>query len=77
MEELLSGIAPVGERGMMRPDDSVPTRMFRIAGLFREYSGPSLLLKLCLSWIDMWRTGKTPYGRPPLEPPALETGGHF
>eukprot|EP00969_Alexandrium_andersonii_P244648 10809778-Alexandrium_andersonii.AAC.1 len=25
----------------------------------------------------MWRTGKTSYERPPLEPPALETGGHF
>eukprot|EP00969_Alexandrium_andersonii_P064721 2850456-Alexandrium_andersonii.AAC.1 len=29
----------------MQPGDSVPTRMFRIAGLFREYGGSSLLLK--------------------------------
>eukprot|EP00969_Alexandrium_andersonii_P259424 11471496-Alexandrium_andersonii.AAC.1 len=45
LEELLTSIAPIGERGVMRPDDSVPTRMLRIAGLFREYGGSSLLSK--------------------------------
>eukprot|EP00969_Alexandrium_andersonii_P082153 3621873-Alexandrium_andersonii.AAC.1 len=77
MEEPLTGIAPIGERGVMQPDDSVATRMFRIAGLFRECGRSSLLLKPCLSWIDMWRTGKTPFDRPPLEPPALESGRRF
>eukprot|EP00969_Alexandrium_andersonii_P051811 2275552-Alexandrium_andersonii.AAC.1 len=61
----------------MRPDESAPTRMFRVAGLFREYGGSSLLLKPCLSWLDMWRAGKTPYDRPPLDPPALESGRRF
>eukprot|EP00969_Alexandrium_andersonii_P182894 8082065-Alexandrium_andersonii.AAC.1 len=61
----------------MRPDDFAPTRMFRIAGRFRDYGGSALLLKLCLSWIDMWRSGQTPHGRPPLDPLAFATGGHF
>eukprot|EP00969_Alexandrium_andersonii_P244819 10817601-Alexandrium_andersonii.AAC.1 len=36
-EQLLLCIASAGERFGGRPDDSVPTRMFRIAGLFQEY----------------------------------------
>eukprot|EP00969_Alexandrium_andersonii_P282172 12474867-Alexandrium_andersonii.AAC.1 len=36
-ESLLLCIASAGERSGGRPDDSVPTRMFRIAGLFQEY----------------------------------------
>eukprot|EP00969_Alexandrium_andersonii_P017787 778193-Alexandrium_andersonii.AAC.1 len=60
----------------MRPDNSAPTRMFRGTGLFGEYGVSSLLLKPCLSWIDMWRAGKTPFDRPPLEPPAFESGRH-
>eukprot|EP00969_Alexandrium_andersonii_P368594 15473257-Alexandrium_andersonii.AAC.1 len=51
--------------------------MFRIAGLFQEYGGLPLMLKPCLSWIDMWRTGRTPFDRAPLDPPALETGRCF
>eukprot|EP00969_Alexandrium_andersonii_P322504 14249307-Alexandrium_andersonii.AAC.1 len=35
------------------------------------------MLKPCLNWIDMWRTGRTPFDRPPLEPQALESGRHY
>eukprot|EP00969_Alexandrium_andersonii_P365043 15465368-Alexandrium_andersonii.AAC.1 len=31
METLLSDISPVGERGVVRPDDSPAARLFRIA----------------------------------------------
>eukprot|EP00969_Alexandrium_andersonii_P024439 1066790-Alexandrium_andersonii.AAC.1 len=34
-ESLLLDIASAGERSGGRPDDSVPTRMFRIAGLLQ------------------------------------------
>eukprot|EP00969_Alexandrium_andersonii_P298639 13201642-Alexandrium_andersonii.AAC.1 len=37
MEQLISNIAPIGERAVIQSSDSVPTRMFRLAGLFREY----------------------------------------
>eukprot|EP00969_Alexandrium_andersonii_P370346 15477056-Alexandrium_andersonii.AAC.1 len=62
MEGLLSETAPIGERGAVRVDDSAPTRMFRIAGLFREFGECALLLKLCLNWVDLWRVGQRPSG---------------
>eukprot|EP00969_Alexandrium_andersonii_P350068 15432446-Alexandrium_andersonii.AAC.1 len=51
--------------------------MFGIVGIFREYGASSLLLKPCLSWIDAWRTGQTPFDRPPLDPPAFNFGRHY
>eukprot|EP00969_Alexandrium_andersonii_P227257 10037006-Alexandrium_andersonii.AAC.1 len=60
MEGLLSSISSIGERGDARPDDSVPTRMFRLAGLPREFGCSGLVLKLCLHWIDIWRLRRTP-----------------
>eukprot|EP00969_Alexandrium_andersonii_P068629 3027483-Alexandrium_andersonii.AAC.1 len=77
MERLLASIAPIAERSMARADDSVPTRMFRVAGLFQEYGASALILKPCLHWLDMWRTGSTPFSRELLDLPSVESGGHY
>eukprot|EP00969_Alexandrium_andersonii_P261477 11560042-Alexandrium_andersonii.AAC.1 len=37
MEDLLLEISSMGERNEVSVRDSVPTRMFRIAGLLREF----------------------------------------
>eukprot|EP00969_Alexandrium_andersonii_P191765 8469768-Alexandrium_andersonii.AAC.1 len=43
----------------------------------REFGGSSLVVKQCLSWIDIWRTGRTPHGRDLLEPPNLQQGRRY
>eukprot|EP00969_Alexandrium_andersonii_P143042 6323769-Alexandrium_andersonii.AAC.1 len=71
LEHLLLEVSSIGERGVTRVEDSVSSRMFRIAGLFREFGCASLMAKLCLNWIDMWRSGETPHGKMLLDPPCL------
>eukprot|EP00969_Alexandrium_andersonii_P151168 6684260-Alexandrium_andersonii.AAC.1 len=67
MEGLLPSISSIVERGDARPDVSAPTRMFRIAGLFRDFGRSGLVLKLCLRWIDICRLGRTLQNRAPSD----------
>eukprot|EP00969_Alexandrium_andersonii_P054656 2406957-Alexandrium_andersonii.AAC.1 len=76
-ESLILGVSSMGERQAIGIQDSIPTRLFRIAGLFQEFGCSSLVVKQCLSWIDTWRTGNTPNERALLETSPLERGGHY
>eukprot|EP00969_Alexandrium_andersonii_P041621 1824537-Alexandrium_andersonii.AAC.1 len=61
-ESLLLEVSSMGERSAIGTRDSIPTRMFRIAGLFQEFGCSTPVVKQCLNWIDIWRTGRTPPG---------------
>eukprot|EP00969_Alexandrium_andersonii_P113274 5006064-Alexandrium_andersonii.AAC.1 len=64
----------MGERNAGGSSDSVPTRLFRIAGLFGEFGCASLAAKLCLSWIDVWRAGATPHDHQMIDVARIEGG---
>eukprot|EP00969_Alexandrium_andersonii_P095901 4234900-Alexandrium_andersonii.AAC.1 len=67
----------MGERAVRGPSDSVPARMFRIAGLFEEFGCASLAAKLCLNWVDVWRVGATPHNNALIDIARIEQGSHF
>eukprot|EP00969_Alexandrium_andersonii_P118672 5247543-Alexandrium_andersonii.AAC.1 len=47
-ESLMLGVSSMGERQAIGTQDSIPTRLFRIAGLFQEFGCSSLVAKQCL-----------------------------